>query len=161
MLLRHEGDNMAEPLAHLQEQLRKDQKLLDTIKAHLPALEQLVALLEYDYEDRIYRFYYQSFKVYDLQSFTTQALDIFQQIAQAIDGHLHAWFTDIVAQGTGVHFAMEHNRDWLIHTRPIVEAFLHAKYFVEMMVKYGRTMDVAGASLPSGWAALLVLYNQR
>ena len=117
--------------------------------------------MKYDYEDRIYRFYYQSFKVYDLQSFTTQALDIFQQIAQVIDGHLHTWFTDIVAQGTGVHFAMEHNTDWLKHTRPIVEAFLHAKYFVEMMVKYGHTMDVVGASLPSGWAALLVLYNQR
>ena len=49
MLLSHEGDNMADPLAHLQEQLRKDQKLLDTIKAHLPELEQLVAMLEYDY----------------------------------------------------------------------------------------------------------------
>jgi hypothetical protein len=44
---------MADPLAHLREQLRKDQKLLDTIKAHLPAFEQLVAMLEYDYEDRI------------------------------------------------------------------------------------------------------------
>ena len=152
---------MPDPLAHLQEQLRKDQKLLDAIKAHLPALDQLVAMLEYDYEDRMYRFYYQSFKVYDLQSFTTQALDVLQQIAHAIDRPLSPWFTEITAQGIGVHFAMEHNRNWLVHTRPIVEAFLHAKYFVEMMVKYGRTMEVAGVSLPSGWAAILVLYQQR
>ena len=152
---------MPDPLAHLQEQLRKDQKLLDAIKVHLPALEQLVEMLEYDYEDKMYRFYYQSFKVYELQSFTTQALDVLQQIAHAIDRPLSPWFTEITAQGTGVHFAMEHNQDWLVHTRPIVEAFLHAKYFVEMMVKYGRTMEIAGVSLPSGWAAILVLYQQR
>src|SRR5882724_8578309 len=89
------GDTMPDPLAHIQEQLRKDQKLLDTIKVHLPALEQLVEMLEYDYEDRMYRFYYQSFKVYELQSFTTQALDVFQQIAQAIDRPLSPWFTEI------------------------------------------------------------------
>ena len=118
-------------------------------------------MLAYDYEDRMYRFYYQSFKVYELQSFTTQALDVLQQIARAIDRPLSPWFTEITAQGIGVHFAMEHNQHWLVHTRPIVEAFLHAKYFVEMMVKYGRTMDVAGVSLPSGWAAILVLYQQR
>ena len=33
---------------------------------------------------------------------------------------------------------MTHNDDWPRHARPLVEAFLHAKYFVEMMVKYGR-----------------------
>ena len=117
----------------------------------------MLAAMAYAYEDKQSRLYDQSFKVYELQRFTTHALNIFQQIAQAIGDHLHAWFTDIVVQGTGVHFAMEHNKDWLMHTRPIVEAFLHATYFVDMMVKYGGTMDVAGASLPSGWAALLVL----
>jgi hypothetical protein len=152
---------MPDPMAYLQEQLRKDQKLLDAIKVHLPELEQLVEMLEYDYEDRMYRFYYQSFKVYELQSFTTQALDVLQQIAHAIDRPLSPWFTEITAQGIGVHFAMEHNRNWLVHTRPIVEAFLHAKYFVEMMVKYGREMDTVTPSLPSGWAALPVLYQPR
>jgi len=97
---------MPDPLAHVQEQLRQDQKLLDTIKVHLPALEQLVEMLEYDYEDRMYRFYYQSFKVYELQSFTTQALDVLQQIAHAIDRPLSPWFTEITAQGLGVHFAV-------------------------------------------------------
>ena len=118
---------MPDPLAYLQEQLRKDQQLLDTIKAHLPALDQLVEMLEYDYEDRMYRFYYQSFKVYDLQSFTTQALDVLQQIAHAIDRPLSPWFTEITAQGLGVHFVMEHNQHWLEKTRPILEAFFHAK----------------------------------
>src|SRR5256885_5510703 len=101
---------MPDPLAHLQEQLRKDQRLLDTIKAHLPALEQLVEMLEYDYEDKMYRFYYQSFKVYELQSFTTQALDVLQQIARTIDRPLALWFTEITAQGIGVEFEMAHNQ---------------------------------------------------
>lgn len=47
------------------------------------------------------------------------------------------------------------------HTRPIVEAFLHAKYFLEMMIKYAREMDAAPIMLPTGWAAILELYNQR
>jgi hypothetical protein len=115
----------------------------------------------YEYEDKMYRLYYQSFKVYELQYLTTQALDVFQKIAHTIDRPLSPWFTEITAQGVGVHFEMEHNKDWLVHTRPLVEAFLHAKYFVEMMVKYGRAMDTVTSLLPSGWAAILVLYNQR
>src|SRR5438128_2355823 len=127
--LPNQGKAMPDPLASLQEHLRKDQQLLDAIKAHLPVLEQVGAMLECEYEDRMYRFYYQSFKVYELQGFTTQALEVFQHIAHAIDGHLHPWLTAITAQGTGVEFEMEHNQDWLRHTRPIVEAFLHTKYF--------------------------------
>src|SRR5438046_7004272 len=98
---------MADPQRHLQEQLRMDQRLLDAIKVHLPDLEQLATIVEYDYEDRMYRFYYQSFKVYELQGFTTQAVDLFQQIAQEVEGSLHPWFTTITAQGTGIQFAME------------------------------------------------------
>jgi len=56
---------------------------------------------------------------------------------------------------------MEHNQNWLLYTRPIVEAYLHAKYFVEMMVKYGQEMEDVPMFLPSGWAAILELYDQR
>ena len=152
---------MADPQRHLQEQLRMDQRLLDAIKVHLPDLEQLATIVEYDYEDRMYRFYYQSLKVYELQGFTTQAVDLFQQIAQEVEGSLHPWFTTITAQGTGIQFAMEHNQEWLTHTRPMVEAFLHAKYFVEMAITCTQTMDTVQPWLPLPWAAMLTLYNQR
>jgi hypothetical protein len=152
---------MAESVFHRQEPLQKDQKLLDAIKTHLPELEQLLAEMGYEYEDKMYRLYYQSFKVYELQYLTTQALDVFQNIAHTIDQPLSPWFTEITAQGIRVHFEREHNKDWLVHTRPLVEAFLHAKYFVEMMVKYGSELDTVPLLLPSGWAAILVLYNQR
>jgi hypothetical protein len=152
---------MDKRLEHLTQRLQKDQRLLEAIKAHLPELENCLEGMIRAYEDRLYRLYYQSFKVYDVQNHTAHALNVFRQIAQAVDGRLSAWFEEIVAQGMGVQFDMEHNKNWLVHTCPIVEAFLHAKYFVEMMVKYGRTMDMVGQSLPSGWAAILVLYTQR
>jgi hypothetical protein len=55
---------------------------------------------------------------------------------------------------------MEDNQNWLAVTRPIVEAFFHARFFLEMAVKYGRELDSA-CSLPTGWAAFLHLYDLR
>lgn len=50
--------------------------------------------------------------------------------------------------------------DLVRHTRPILEAFFHARFFLEMAVRYA---DLPGppTSLPSGWAALLYLYELR
>ena len=39
---------------------------------------------------------------------------------------------EIVSDGTGKSFTHEHNTRWLEVTRPIVEAFLHARFFLEM-----------------------------
>jgi hypothetical protein len=148
---------MSKPISPtLEEQLEKDQKLLEAIKAHLPQLERLLFQFRSDYEDRMYRFYYNSFKVYSLQDSTLQAADLFRTIGRAVERTLCAWFEEIVAGGTGLEFEMEHNRDWLRSTRPIVEAFLHAKYFLEMMVKYGQELDHPAQFLPTGWAAILL-----
>jgi len=51
--------------------------------------------------------------------------------------------------------------NWGYHEQSIIVAFLRTKYFVEMMVKYGRELEVLPEFLPSGWAAILVLYGQR
>jgi hypothetical protein len=67
----------------------------------------------------------------------------------------------IVAEGTGKTFANEDNEDWLAVTRPILEAFFHARYFLEMAVKYGRTLESPPRAMPSGWAALLYLFNLK
>ena len=146
---------------HLQEKLQKDQMLLEAIKAHLPELESLLFQFRSDYEDRMYRFYYQSFKVYSLQESTMKAVDLFKRIGAVNESKLCHWFEDIVAEGTGSEFDIDHNESWTLHTRPIVEAFLHAKYFLEMMVKYGNEMDAVQTVLPTGWAAILCLYKQR
>jgi hypothetical protein len=42
-----------------------------------------------------------------------------------------------------------------------LEAFFHARYVLEMAVKYGDDLDEPTNLLPSGWAGLLYLYNLR
>ena len=78
-----------------------------------------------------------------------------------VSGSLNDFFETIITQGTAIKFQVEHNQQWLEHPRAIVEAFLHTKYFTEMMVKYGSSLETAPSWLPSGWAAILELYNQR
>ena len=145
----------------LKKEVEKDQKLLDAIKSKLPDLERVEELFGFEREDGIYRFYHQSFKVYGLQNCTLRAVEIFESIAKVSENRLCDWFEQIVADGTGKTFEPEHNRNWPEHTRPIVEAFLHTRYFLEMMIKYGHEMESPPQMLPFGWAAILELYNQR
>lgn len=44
----------------------------------------------------------------------------------------------------------------------LLEAFFHTKYFLEMAARYGEELEAAPESdIPSGWAALLCLYELR
>jgi hypothetical protein len=135
--------------------------LLDRMKSALP---ELTALLEkcsshWVYEDGVYRFYHQSFKVYALQNETLKIVEELRLLSPA--GELNPWFGKIIAEGTGRTFSPEHNQEWLEVTRLILEAFFHTKYFLEMAVKYGRELGYPPRVMPSGWAALLYLYNLR
>ena len=137
------------------------QALLARIKEDAGALGRLLQECRdhWGYEDPIYRFYHQSFKVFALQERTGWIVAALESLRP---GHpLDEGFRRIVAEGTGRTFAPEHNRRWLETTRPIVEAFFHARYFLEMAVRYGRRLDAPPRVLPSGWAALLELYGLR
>ena len=138
-----------------------DQRLLDAIKRALPELRELLesASDRWSYEDGLYRFYHQSFKVYALQQTTERIVKALQQLQP--ERNLNARFLAIVEAGTGKVFALEHNARWDAETRPIVEAFLHAKYFLEMAVRYAERLDDAPQVMPSGWAAVLYLFEQR
>jgi hypothetical protein len=96
-----------------------------------------------------------------MQDWTVGAVKVFRNIGEVSQNSLCQWFEEIVSAGTRSDWNPNHNENWLVHTRPIVEAFLHTKYFLEMMVKYGNEMHSAPTVLPSGWAAILELYNQR
>ena len=74
---------------------------------------------------------------------------------------MNAWFERIVADGTGKKWERDHNERWLGETRPIIEALFHAKYMLDMACKYARELDEPPKFMPSGWAALLYLYNLR
>jgi hypothetical protein len=135
--------------------------LLMAIHAALPALEALYGRYSdhWHYEDAVYRFYHQSFKVYRLQESTQEIVAALQAVAP--ERTLNEWFVRIVKDGTGKQFEDDHNSRWLEVTRPIVEAFFHARYFLEMVVRYGRELKAPPMPLPSGWAALLYLYDLR
>lgn len=64
-------------------------------------------------------------------------------------------------EGTGKTFKPAHNRRWLEVTRPILEAYFHARYFLEMAVRYGGELKKPPLLLPSGWAAFLYLHGLR
>jgi len=135
--------------------------LLHNIKQQLPRLEEMLAHVEshWGMEDGFYRFYHQSLKVYQLQEMTISICKALQDLMP--DQAMNRWFSEIVAQGTGHEFEMSHNRDWLHHTRPIVEAFFHAHYFLKMAVKYGKELERGPDVMPSGWASVLYLFDLR
>ena len=137
----------------------KNSELLRNIKEGLPELEALFDRVR-KLEDEVYRFYHQSFKVYWLQGRTQEIVDALWKLAP--EGcEMNRMYKQILEEGTGKTFEMSHNREWMKQTRPMVEAFFHTKYFLEMAVKYGNELEEAPTCLPSGWAALLYLYELR
>jgi hypothetical protein len=136
-------------------------ELFKNLKANLSTLENLLEDCKgpWGYEDSIYRFYHQSYKVYHLQGQTKEIVLKLQALLPGVT--LNEWFMQIIKEGTGKSFTGEDNQNWLAVTRPIVEAFFHARYFLEMAVKYGKELGSPPSILPSGWASFLYLYNLR
>jgi len=139
--------------------------LLKNIKNNMPKLELLLkeANDHWGCEDSIYRYYHGSFKVYYIQDLTERIFKALIDISPHEDpnAHLNADFMEIYKEGIGKIFDMSHNKEWSKNCRPMVEAFFHAKYFLEMAVKYGKELQEPPQCLPSGWAGLLYFYRIR
>ena len=133
-------------------------ELLARLRDRGPALSELLAKCSdhWGYEDPVYRFYHQSFKIYHLQPQTKSIVAALADLAP--ERPLNEWFLEIVTMGTGKEFAMDDNSRWLETTRPILEAFFHARLFLEMAVRYSH-LESLPRPLPSGYAALLYLYG--
>jgi hypothetical protein len=143
--------------------LSRDNELLVNIQARWSELAELLEEINSHsvYEDLVYRFYYQSFKVYSLQNQTKRIVEALKGVAPS-GTRLSPMFEEIYQAGaSGKQFELDHNPQWTAHTRVFLEAFFHAKYFLEMAVKYRKELESAPTMLPSGWAALLCLYNIR
>lgn len=136
--------------------------LFDNLKRELL---QLAALRDetnghWNYEDGVYRFYHGSFKVYGLQDQTEKIVEALKRLQP--DCELDAHFAEIIRQGTSQQYEKgDADTHFLRKTRLVLEAFFHAKYFLEMAVKYGEELAYPPRLLPSGWAALLYLYHLR
>ncbi len=117
----------------------------------MPELEDWAATYlasMWGYEDGMYRFYHHSDKVVALRDAVQKAMGVFRKIRRR---RLNRDYDAIVRTGTAARAGRS----------DIVAAFLHTKYFVEMMIKYGRELEDAPSTLPSGWASVLYLYNMR
>lgn len=144
--------------------LRNQSLLLKSIKTNLPKLEKLcnTSSIYCLGEDGFYRFYHQSFKVFGLQTITKRIVDLLQEIGEPAGSRsLNPQFMEIISQGTDKNFDLSCNQNWGTCTRPILEAFFHAREMLNFCIKYGKTLSKAPSSLPSGWAAVLYLYNLR
>lgn len=133
-------------LANLKARQADLQKMLDSMSSH------------WGFEDPVYRFYHQSFKVYSLQDSTDAIVRLLASLAP--ERPLNSMFVAIVSRGTGKNFTVADNECWSETTQPIVEAFFHARFFLEMAVRYGHLADPPNP-MPSGYAALLYLFNLR
>jgi hypothetical protein len=152
--------------------LERRNELISALKDKMPILEDLYARMQDHWvgEDGVYRFYHGSWKLFRLQEATLEIVSALQSIVP--ERKLTGYFMTIIQEGTGKSFNKNTNRRWFKETRPIVEAFFHAKYFLEMAVKYGKEIDLVEntnpesmeekfsvGGIPSGMAALLSLYD--
>jgi hypothetical protein len=131
------------------------------IKARLPELQELARTLEEAEEDGVYRFYHGSYKVFYLQDAVKEAFALIKEIGGESDPP-NFEYARIVEAGTAHNFQGERtNTNWDAETKPILEAFWHTKYFINMMVKYARELDTVEMPLDFGVAAVLYLFELR
>lgn len=139
---------------------RLESLLLQRLKQQKGALAEALKMMNdhWTYEDHFYRYYHGSFKVYGVQDTTEYAVKLLRQLLP--ERELNLSFAQIIAEGTGKQFTDAHNKEWDRHTRPMLEAFAHAKFMIEMAVRYAD-LPQPPQPMPSGWAALLYLYDLR
>ena len=136
---------------NIKQRQAEEAKLLAKIAEELPNLEKLLEEVNdhWGCEDLVYRFYHQSFKVFAIQGLTSSIVEKLQSLAPNLP--LNPWFREIIIEGTETEFVMDMNATWAESTHPMLEAFFHARYFLEMICKYGKELKEPPQSLPSGW----------
>ena len=116
------------------------QLLFNNLKKDLPNLTKLFdKYCDLWYEDSVYRFYHQSYKVYNIQTATREIVAALENLLPGYK--LNEYFLLIINDGTDKEFQHEDNLKWLEVTRPVLEAFFHTRYFLEMAIKYGNELD--------------------
>ena len=130
------------------------------IKARLPDLEETALELEEAEEDGVYRFYHGSNKVFFLQDPVKAAFTLIKEIGGE-DDPPNFEYAGIVEAGTAHQFSETTNANWEAETKPILEAFWHTKYFINMMVRYAKELETVESPLEPGMAAVLYLFGLR
>lgn len=145
------------------ERKEKEQKLIERLKERETEIRQLQQQVEnwHASPDGIYRFYHHSYKVFSLNHYTEQIVSFFTELMDIERKDLHPWFVEICEEGLGRSFTQEANSNWLNETRPVMEAFFHAKHLLDMMIVYGLDKDAKEREGFGGWFSVLYLYQIR
>jgi hypothetical protein len=130
------------------------------IKARLQELEDVAATLEEAEEDGVYRLYHGSYKVFNLQDPVETAFELIKEIGGESDPPYFE-YVQIVEAGTTNKFSATTNENWEAETKPILEAFWHTKYFINMMVKYAEDFEKVEMPTRPGMAEVLYLFELR
>ncbi len=136
------------------------EELLTNIKTRRPEIEAKLLWFKREEPDLVYRFYHQSFKVFIMTSLIKSANELFESLAPE-STVLNSWYATITQTAISKKFDDETNQAWFEETLPVTQGFWHAKYFLEQMIASADELDEAPQMLPSGWAAVLYLYNLR
>jgi len=118
-----------------------EQRLLVSIREKLETLRELQRSADdvWSAEDLVYRFYHGSFKVYAIQTLTQRIVSELALLAPHLS--FTSQFEEIFRNGTGRKFSESSNDHWSAEVRPLIEAYFHARYFLDMVVKYGETLQ--------------------
>jgi len=130
-------------------------RLLARLKEKGSELNALQVKMErhWGIEDRVYRFYHQSLKVYSVQGMTQEAVELLQSLLP--ERPLNTWFMHIVSEGTGKAFELSHNENWLHHTRPMIEALfqIHPGSWCGMAEVMAQGLDEPEFAVSRVWCA--------
>ena len=158
-----------EVIEKLEEIRQKERALLINIQRELPSLEKILEHVNSHWgeEDKVYRFYHESKKLYPIQGLTKAIYSALERISPHQTGEKipDRYYQQIIREGMfGREHKLEDNQNWAKVCRPMLEALFHSKYFLEMAIKYGKEypqLPSGNERIKSGWAALLELYGLR
>jgi len=140
----------------LKEKRRNDQGqrvLIKNLRKRRKVLEELLASINghWQIEDTVYRLYHGSFKV-------QWAMDITRKVMKELEALYRYGYRN---RNAVIKQIMDEGVDPKSDGRRWVEAMLHARYLLEMAIKYSKEVKKPLQCLPSGYAALLYLYGLR
>jgi hypothetical protein len=116
-------------------------KLCDLTYHYLKDLETLLQEVNnfWDYDDVMYRYYNKSSKTYYAQKITAKIVNMLRIInPYQQECKVDRNFLDIIDKGTIKTFDVNKDDDWKSNSQYMLEAMFHAKYMLELAVKYGR-----------------------
>lgn len=145
---------------------RPEAKLLIALRSRCDRLEEIQRRVEPNVgalEDCLYRFWHQSFKVVYAKGVTHDIADVLAEAALESGTEIHQWFYEIVGAQAKFSFDFSMNEQWPKHTRPVIDAFLHATWILGAIL---RTLSrpqrsVVRGNLSYDWATILCVFRLR